>query len=238
VVLISILVVAVIIAVVIFWPRISDEGFAVASAPAETDKNEASALAATSEEAGTASSEEKDQVQAASNGTFAIYLTGAVVKPGVYELRQGSRINDAIELAGGLAEDAASNYVNLAAQFQDGQHVHIPTLAEIESGEAARIAAGGATGAAEASGQAGASGQQAEGSNGSSEASAQAGQKVNINTANSTELETLPGIGVATAQRIIDYREKNGNFKSIEGLKDVSGIGEKKYADLVDKVCV
>jgi competence protein ComEA len=157
-----------------------------------------------------------------------VYLTGAVITPGVFELEQGARLNDAIEQAGGLAEGAATSYINLAAPLMDGQHVHIPSAAEIESGEAAKIAAGGAstpaTGATAATA-------------GSSAATA-GEQKVNINTADNAELETLPGVGVATAQRIIDYREKNGLFTSVEGLKDVSGIGEKKYAELADRICV
>jgi competence protein ComEA len=221
--------VAAVLAAVTFWPKATDEGFTVAAAQApEVD---AAPEAIPDEQSDAAS---KDAEQADEAALLVIYLTGAVVQPGVYELSQGARANDAVELAGGLTDDSAANYVNLAAPLQDGQHVHIPSQAEVESGEAARIAAEGtAAGATGATGATSATGSDATG------ASAALGeQKVNINTAGSAELESLPGIGTATAQRIIDYREKNGGFKSVEDLKNVSGIGEKKYAELVDKVCV
>jgi competence protein ComEA len=152
-----------------------------------------------------------------------VYLTGAVASPGIFELGEGSRINDAVSDAGGLREDAAAEYLNLAARVEDGMHIHIPTREEIASGESARIEAAGATGVTDPPG------------GGSSPADT---GPVNINKADKTELETLPGIGAALAQRIIDYREKNGLFAVIEDLKQVSGIGDKKFEDLADKVCV
>jgi competence protein ComEA len=154
-----------------------------------------------------------------------IYLTGAVSSPGVYELEAGARLNDVIKDAGGLSEDAARSYLNLAAQLEDGVHVHIPTLTEIESGEAARIESSGATALTGMSGESG----------GSAQAKS---VLVNINTADRAELETLPGVGTAIAQRIIDFREKNGAFLSIDQLKEVSGIGDKKFEELADKVCI
>jgi competence protein ComEA len=227
---------AVVLVVTVFWPRTADEGFTVATAAeknverdakADSSANLDSALDASAlgEQPGASSAE---TAQGDSSPALTVYLTGAVSNPGVYELRQGARLNDAVGLAGGLAEGSAANYINLAVVLQDGQHLHIPFQDEIESGEAARIEAGGVVGTTGISGTAG------SGSTGLS----QVEQKVNINTAGSAELESLPGIGVATAQRIIDYREKNGLFGSIEELKSVSGIGEKKYAELADKVCV
>lgn len=225
--------VAVVVAVIviIFWTDVADEGFAIASVDGSsagvTDviPTDVAALPPTQPNAAA-----QDTQQTEARALFVVYLTGAVVNQGVYELEQGARINDVIMLAGGLAEDSAVNYINPAALLGDGQHIHIPTRAEIESGEAGRIAAGGAVGIG------GTSGDSAETGTGGGVASGE--RKVNINTADNAELESLPGVGMATAQRIIDYREKNGGFKSVEDLKNVSGIGEKKYAELVDKVCV
>jgi competence protein ComEA len=209
---------------IVFWPRSADEGFAVTVAEEASEKN---TTAVAAEEAPAPA---KDETQDGPRELRSVYLTGAVANPGVYELDASARLNDAVAMAGGLVESSATEYVNLAALLEDGQHIHIPTMAEIESGAAERIVAAGAQ-ATVASGTGG--------SSGSSAAGATAGaQKVNINTADNAELETLPGIGVATAQRIVDYRAKNGAFKNIEDLKNVSGIGEKKYAELVDKVCV
>jgi competence protein ComEA len=218
--------VAAVLIALTFLPQASDEGFTVAAA------QEANAEVAEATAAPPQPSSSLDQVGQTENAMpLVIYLTGAVVQQGVYELEPGSRANKVVELAGGLTEDAAVNYVNLAAPLQDGQHIHIPSLSEIELGEAARIAASEASGAV--AGVAGSAGTDVVAGS-----STQDTQKININTADSAELESLPGIGAATARRIIDYREKNGVFKNIEDLKNVSGIGEKKYADLVDKVCI
>ncbi|MDR1184538.1 MAG: helix-hairpin-helix domain-containing protein [Coriobacteriales bacterium] len=227
---------AVVFAITVFWPKAADEGFTVAAAvekDVEKDTKENSDTNPNNASDASSSGEQSDMssLEAAQSGNLTaltIYLTGSVINPGVYELRQGARLNDAVGLAGGLAEGSATNYINLAVLLQDGQHFHIPSQEEIESGEAARIETNGATGSTGILGTAG------SGSVGVS----QGEQKVNINTADSTQLESLPGIGVATAQRIIAYREKNGNFASIEELKNVSGIGEKKYEELADKVCV
>jgi competence protein ComEA len=224
VILILVLGIAVVFAATIIWPRLADEEFLIASA---AEKNPE---VATGEDPGAASRAPVSQEglgEAPQDATtdddtpLVVYLTGAIAEPGVYELEQGSRLNDAIRLAGGLVEGSAVNYVNLAVPLEDGQHVHIPLQEEIESGEAARIAATGASASA-----------------GPSPEASQGEQKVNLNTADSAQLETLPGIGMATAQRILDYRAKNGDFATIEELKNVSGIGEKKFEGLMDKICV
>jgi competence protein ComEA len=120
-----------------------------------------------------------------------------------------------------LRDDAQANAVNLAAPLADGDHVNIPTVAEAEQGVTAAVqpAAGGP-----APGRAAA-------------AQAPAG-KVNINTADAAALQTLDGVGPATANRIIEYRQANGPFKTTEDLKKVSGIGERKYAAMAAKICV
>ena len=218
--LILLVVVIAVVATTALWPRQSEEGFNVANAK-EQEKTVETAPAQP-EAVKEVTAPAKESVE---NRTLIIYITGAVEEPGVYELQIDDRLNDAIILAGGLAEGSATNYINLAAPLQDGTHIHIPYLSEIESGEAAQIAANGATGTTLPQNSADAGNEQQD-------------RLVNINTAGQSELETLPGIGSVTAQRIVDYREKNGPFKSIEELKNISGIGEKKFEDLADKVCV
>ncbi|MDR3037233.1 MAG: helix-hairpin-helix domain-containing protein [Coriobacteriales bacterium] len=213
--------------VFVVFPRMGDDSFTVATAQEMQDKQ--TQASATSEQTPEPTPE---TAPPALEEPLIVYLTGAVAQPGVYELEQGARLNDAIVAAGGLVEGSASNYINLAAALKDGAHIHIPSILEIESGEAARIEAGGASrmtdGAAGTTGTA----------DGAEASVSQGEQKVNINTADSAQLETLPGIGPATSKRIIDYREKNGAFKRIEDLKNVSGIGDKKYAELADKIRV
>lgn len=142
-----------------------------------------------------------------------VYVTGAVTNPGVYSLDEGLRVCDAVEAAGGLAEDADASTVNLARVLSDGEHIDLPTKAEVEAA-LAQGPAGGASGTAVAT------------------------SLVNINTADASALETLSGVGSATAQAIISDREQNGPFSSIEDLMRVDGIGEKKFAKLKDSICV
>lgn len=145
-----------------------------------------------------------------------VHVDGAVEKPGIYKFPAGSRVNDAIAQAVSLPEADISS-VNLAAPLKDGQKLVIPTMLLAQE----QI------------------GQQADGSSTSSgfvkKAPAKTGNSpglVNINTASAPELEALPGIGPALSARIIEHRQANGMFLSIEELKNVSGIGEKKYASL------
>ncbi len=149
-----------------------------------------------------------------------VHVDGAVGSPGVVEL-QGTdlRVYDAVQAAGGLLDDADTSAVNLAEPLADGAKIHIPKQGEEQD------TAGGvpAAGQAQTSGATGAGGGVA---------------LVNINTATSEELQTLPGIGEATAAAIIDERERNGPFASIEDLMRVSGIGEKKFAKVQGGICV
>ena len=143
--------------------------------------------------------------------TIAVHVSGAVAAPGVYELEEGARVADAVELAGGFLEGAAENALNLARVLNDGEQVVVPTAEEQAAQQSAVESAGG---------------------------TASLGGKVNINTASAEQLDTLPGVGKSTAQKIIADREANGPFSSPEDLKRVSGIGDKKYAELADLITV
>ena len=144
-------------------------------------------------------------------------VDGAVVSPGVYRLKDGARVAQAIDAAGGLAPEADVTGLNRASKVVDGQKIHVPTVGE----QQASIAEAGVDGGASASsGVSGATG------------------LVNINTASAEELQTLSGIGPSMAQSIIDERTKNGVFASVDDLMRVSGIGEKKLAKIKDFICV
>lgn len=145
-----------------------------------------------------------------------VHVDGAVEAPGVYELEEGSRVNDAVLAAGGLLDEADTTALNLAAPLADGQKVHVPVPGE------ASVAAG--------------EGQSAAGQGGSGSDLERA--PVNINTADVATLDELPGVGEATALAIVEDREANGPFTSPEDLMRVSGIGEKKFAKLEAMICV
>ncbi len=153
---------------------------------------------------------------AAQNPEIVVYVTGAVSKPGLVKLPAGSRLADAL-LAAGQTPESDLNNLNLAEKLKDAQKIVVPRLGEQP---AAKSSAGTSAPTP-----------------GSSTGSRSAG-KVNINTADAKELDTLPGIGPAMAERIIAYRTEKGPFKRPEDLKDVSGIGDKKYADLADLITV
>lgn len=140
-------------------------------------------------------------------------LRGEVVNPGVYELQAGSRLDDAVVAAGGLTDDADLTQLNLAARLQDGSIVTVPSVAKLtEVGSGNDVDSGGTT-----------SGRQPS-------------SLVNLNTANEQELESLPGVGEVTAGRIIEYREANGPFHSVDDLVHIQGISMKTINGLRDLV--
>lgn len=138
------------------------------------------------------------------NPTIKVHVGGAVARPGVYALQAGDRVNDAVTAAGGFAEDANRDGINLAARLSDGQQIVIPKM-----GDAATSAAP---------------------PTGSSPG------KVNINTASLSDLDTLPGIGPVTGQKIIDYRTKNGPFQRLEDLKDLKLVPASTFDKLKDLI--
>ena len=153
---------------------------------------------------------------ALSDGMIFVDIGGAVKNPMLAELPDGSRVDDAIQAAGGLKQEADMSNINRAEFLIDGQKVFIPSLALDEDGNVISDAQAGTTGS---------SGIDSTG-------------KVNINTADSSQLQTLNGVGPATAQKIIDYRQSNGTFSNIEDIKNVSGIGDKTFEKLRDYITI
>lgn len=151
---------------------------------------------------------------------IAVHITGEVKKQGLIYLKEGSRVADAIEKAGGETKNADLSQINLAYVLQDGQKIYVPNKNE----KISQYITGN-------------SGNNDTEENNTSNLSKE-DSKVNINTANQSELDSLPGIGPSIAQKIIDYREENGNFKTIEELQNVKGIGDAKYEEIKDMVTV
>lgn len=145
-----------------------------------------------------------------------VYVSGAVANPGLHEIAPGSRAVEAIAAAGGMTEEANKDKVNLAKICKDGMQVNVPRLSAKERRRLA--AANTSASGAEAPEQSGASYNAAQDLTG----------KVNLNTATAEELETLPGVGAVTAQRIVEYRSAHG-FARIEDLMNVKGIGQAKF---------
>ena len=159
--------------------------------------------------------EESDQI-------VVVDISGAVQKPSVVYLDQGARVEDAIKAAGGLTDAADISTVNRAAVLTDGQKIYIPSdgeqeqLIEQQTADAPQEASPGKE----------------------TKAPTEAATLVNINTATSEELQSLKGIGPATADKIIEYRTMYGAFASIEDIKNVSGIGDKTYENIKDHITV
>lgn len=147
-----------------------------------------------------------------SSETIVIDIKGAVQHPGVYEMRTGDRVSQAIEKAGGTSEQADEVQVNLAEILQDGIVVYIP-----KKGEETAVQQGGGVSVQSDGGK---------------------GALVNINTATLEELQGISGVGPSKAEAIIAYREENGRFQTIEDITKVSGIGEKSFEKIKSSITV
>ena len=158
--------------------------------------------------------------------TSTVHVAGAVKNPGVYNLPSSSRVIDAIEKAGGATENADLDQINLADYVSDGQKIEVPKLKsgdtslnyKLITDELDKIGANKI--------------------DSTNEKSSSRSDLVNINTADSSELQSLPGIGTTIANSIIEYRKENGNFETIEDLKNVSRIGDKTFDKLKDLITV
>lgn len=165
-----------------------------------------------SEDTTAADTSASEENAAAASGEVVVHVTGAVSAPGVYTLPSDARVDDAVRAAGATAE-ADLSQLNLAQKLADGQKITVPAIgsASTSAGEGTTTTTAGAN---------------------------SDGAPVNINTASLEELETLPSIGELRAQAIITYRETNGGFRTIEELQEVSGIGEKIFADVAPYITV
>ncbi|GAB2820307.1 hypothetical protein GCM10027022_08170 [Alpinimonas psychrophila] len=163
-----------------------------------------------------------------SGGEIFVHVVGAVQVPGLYAVRVDARVVDAVMAAGGLATTADPCAINLAHSIEDGQQIVVPATADGAAGNEALCSAAGG-GRADSTNPNSASNTQAG-------ASGAGGAQVSLGTAGVAELDTLPGIGPALAQRIIDWRDATGGFTSIEQLSEVSGIGDKVMANIRDLV--
>ncbi|WP_203180626.1 helix-hairpin-helix domain-containing protein [Streptococcus mitis] len=156
------------------------------------------------------STEKEEKEEPVEQDLITVDVKGAVKSPGIYDLPVGSRVNDAVQKAGGLTDQADSKSLNLAQKVSDEALVYVPTKGE----EASQQSGSGAT------------------------SSTSKEKKVNLNKASLEELKQVKGLGGKRAQDIIDHREANGKFKSVDELKKVSGIGAKTIEKLKDYVTV
>ena len=134
-----------------------------------------------------------------------VHVSGAVLNPGLYQLPPGSRVQDAIQAAGGLLPEADAGALNLAALIKDGQRILVPTILQAQATAASNTTQAGL---------------------------------VDINSASQEALESLPGIGPVLAQRILEYREANGPFATVEDLQKVEGVGTDTFEKLRELVTV
>lgn len=156
-------------------------------------------------------SQEMEMSTSSSESRCFVDIKGAVVTPGVYQVNSGARVLDVVAMAGGLRDDAAQAYLNLAEKVVDQQLIYVLTEAEVTEKSLAIPLPD---------------------TNQPAAASEVTDEKVNINTADATQLQTLSGIGIKKAEAIIAYREEHGPFSKIEDLQEVSGIGEKTVEKL------
>ena len=146
--------------------------------------------------------------------TITVYVSGEVNSPGLVELPSDSRIADAIKACGDFTPLADKAKINLAKKLTDGIQIQVSSKTPVNN-----------------------SNEQVNDTNSNIPNNNSSSNLININTATKEDLDTLPGIGPATAQKIIDYRQEHGNFSSIEDIKNVKGIGEAKFSRMQDKIC-
>ncbi|OLR64368.1 competence protein ComEA [Peptoniphilus porci] len=152
---------------------------------------------------------EEDEIQT-SNETkeIMVHISGAVKSPGILKLDSSKRVVDAVYMAGGATDEADLDRINLAAKLHDEEKIYIPKINEVNTNKDTTQLV-------------------------SSNSSESSNVKININTADATELQKIPGVGPKTAEKIINYRSQN-SFSSIEDIKNVDGIGDKKFESMKD----
>lgn len=179
------------------------------SEEADSNSKEATDKDNNSKEASTSSKDNK-------NKKIYVHICGEVNEPGVYELKEDARVIDAIDAAKGLTKAASQQSVNQAEKLEDSQQIYIPSIKEVKEDV----------------------NQSVKSSNSNSSINNEGNGKVNINTASQEELTTLPGIGVAKAQKIIAYRQQNGSFSKIEDIMKISGIKEGLFNKISENITV
>lgn len=162
-------------------------------------------------------------------------VAGAVRRPGVQQWETGARVSDAVQKAGGALPDGDVNAMNLAARLQDGQQIRVPVRGDVHGGTQSIVATPGSSSVGASA--AGASGMASDGHLDTRKRAGKSGKSlfagiVNVNTASAQQLEVLPGIGPATAGRIVESRVRQGRFRSLEDLDRVKGLGPKKLEAL------
>ncbi|WP_343344051.1 helix-hairpin-helix domain-containing protein [Terrisporobacter petrolearius] len=153
------------------------------------------------------------------NKKITVYISGEVSKPGIVSLNEGERLATAVEKVGGTTKKADLDGVNMAIKVQDEMHYIIPKIGEVAKHNTSQVVKEGDV-------------------NDVNQDESSKTSQININTATLEELDTLPGVGEATANKIVNHRGESGNFKSIEEIKNVNGIGDKKFEDMKDLICV
>ena len=179
------------------------------SEEADSNSKEATDKDNNSKEASTSSKDNK-------NKKIYVHICGEVNEPGVYELKEDARVIDAIDAAKGLTKAASQQSVNQAEKLEDSQQIYIPSIKEVKEDV----------------------NQSVKSSDSNSSINNEGNGKVNINTASQEELTTLPGIGVAKAQKIIAYRQQNGSFSKIEDIMKISGIKEGLFNKISENITV
>ncbi len=150
------------------------------------------------------------------NKKIYVHICGEVNEPGVYELKEDARVIDAIEAAKGLTQAASQQSVNQAEKLEDSEQIYVPSIKEVKDNV----------------------NQSVKSSDSNSSINNAGNGKININTASQEELTTLPGIGVAKAQKIIAYRQQNGSFSKIEDIMKISGIKEGLFNKISENITV
>lgn len=167
---------------------------------------------------------EENDTEDEQKGIIIVHITGAVNQEGIVTLKENSRVADAVEAAGGLKEDADMSKINLAYILEDGVKITIPSVNDKKYNEEKQTT------------------QDVEIVDNIPESNSNSRNiktsKININKANQTELETLPGIGPSIALKIVNYRDENGKFSSIDDLKKVNGVGDSKFENIKNLICV
>lgn len=160
------------------------------------------------------------KVETSLNDKVTIYISGEVKNPGVVELKYDARLADGVDLCGGLTEDANLNGINLAMKIKDEGHYIIPKVGEETKDTVVN------------------DNEYRNENNTLNEPESNNDNKININTADLSELDSLPGFGQVIAQKIIEYRQEHTKFNSIEELMNIKGIGEKKFNNVKDYIYV